>query len=406
MLSATRPSFTALLGTAVAALTVAAVAGPAPLAPYPDSAGPIVVVEGDAGRVRIVSPDGTSDVLLDGLVDPRGVALSPDGLLLVVAVAGAAPGQGILVGITSDGGTDVLLSELDFPDGVAFVDAGTLVFTTAGPSPINVFSGGQHRSLSDGFTGEPTGVAGVTWGAEPGAAIVTSEAAAFHFDPGTDEMFEITPPLSGGGHPAFSTALGLCVPESVENRVRCFPVDGGNPRVFIGLVQPAGVTIADDGGILVVSGPTGLTFVDTGNGAVVGTGGPLGGTGGVVALGDHAAQWLTATPTTTTEPEETTTTTEGEDTTTTTEVEETTTTTEAVEPEEDDEDEDAGILWWIVILLVLALAGVAAYLAARRRTPPPGSVGAAFEPADEPPPPDPGSPLPAPPRPPDDMPPA
>lgn len=326
-----------------------------PITPLPAGVGPIVVVEQNAGRVILVSPNGEVEVLLEGVSNPRGIALSPDGQTIAVVVAGTAPGEGSIVLVSPGEEPRRIIEGLDFLEGVAFLDDETLVFTGFTEQVITVVGtdGGDPRSTE--IAANPTGVVRVEQPGRTGMAVATWDQPAVLFDPATGQVTPITPPLAGGGHPALDPTLGLCVPELLLDRVSCFPVAGGDPVVFGRIDQPVGAAITGHG-LLLVSGPEGISVIDPSTGERLTVLEPFTNPAGLVVLGDDGEDWLTVGPV----PGTTTTTSAGTTTTSTT-----TTTVPAVPPASGTDDED-GIPWWPILAGFAAVVLAIAWIVRRR----------------------------------------
>ena len=267
--------------------------GPDALDPLPRGVGPLVIAEQGAGRITLVSSDGSKTILVDDLVNPRGVALSPDGSLIAVTVAGSSEGKGRIVTVGVDRTSTIIAKGLSYPEGIAFVDDDTLVFTSTIDQTINLI-GRDGSGLEVGATiaGQPVGVTLTQRRADRAVVVVPWQGPALRFDPATGDVSPITPPVSGAGHPRFHRRLGLCVPELLQDRVVCIPPDGGAQTVFPDIEDPVAIDITPDGRLVVVSGPEGLTVVDTRTGEHVAVLGPLRNAAGVQLLGGAGDDWV------------------------------------------------------------------------------------------------------------------
>ncbi|MGW7046883.1 SMP-30/gluconolactonase/LRE family protein [Streptomyces avermitilis] len=86
------------------------------------------------GRLIRLTPDGSADVLLDGLQFANGVVLAPDESYAVVAETGASRLVRVLVGGDRAGEHDVLADALPgFPDNLTTADDGLIWVALAGP---------------------------------------------------------------------------------------------------------------------------------------------------------------------------------------------------------------------------------------------------------------------------------
>ncbi len=290
-----------IASAAIAALAVVAVVGPAE-AQQLDS---VVVVDEGAGTVVYKLPDFGPVVIADGLVNPRGLAMSPDGTILVVVESGDAAGQGRLIGVQPNLEVSVLVDGLDFPEGVAFIDDTTLIVSTVADKTLSEYVLGDSRVQPImPLQSAPTGLAVIPVGPDggfPPVAVSTWNGLGLIFENGNITPF--TDLLDGGGHPAFSPDLGVCIPEFDQDWVSCWPFGGGQPQLVQGFDKPVGVAILPSG-LLAVSDSTGVHAVDPRDGTVLYTL-PFENPAAMVVPGDRDGLWKPALqpeqPTTTTE---------------------------------------------------------------------------------------------------------
>jgi len=375
---------------AVAALAVVAVVGPAEAQQF-DS---VVVVDEGAGTVTYAIPDFGPIVIADGLINPRGLAMSPDGTVLVVVESGDAAGQGRLIGIQSNLDVSVLVAGLDFPEGVVFIDDATLIVSSVADQTLSkyVLGDSQVQPIMP-LQSAPTGMVTLPVdpaGGFPPVAVSTWNGLGLILENG--DVTPFTEPLAGGGHPAFSPDLGVCFPEFDQDWVSCWPVNGGQPQLLQGFDGPVAVAILPSG-LVAVSDSTGVHIVDPRDGAVLFTI-PFENPGAMVVPGDRERLWLpamqtvaTSTTTSSTIASSTTTAAKGTDTSTATTSTaatgtESTGTAAAPTPSSTAAGQDgggsSGAWWWLVALIPLILA--LALLARRRGRPNPGAPSGEPEP--------------------------
>jgi len=273
---------------AIAALAVVAAIGPAEAQDF-DS---VVVVDQTAGTVTYTIPDFGPVVIADGLVNPRGLAMSPDGTIIVVAESGDGPGQGRLVGIEPNLDITVLIDGLNFPEGVVFIDDTTLIVSSVPDQTLSEYVLGD-TTMQPLITlqSPPTGMVALPTdptGGIPPLAVSTWNGLGLIFEDGNITPF--TEPLGGGGHPGFSPDIGVCFPEFDQNWVSCWPVGGGQPQLLEGFDQPVGVAILPSG-LLAVSDSTGVHIVDPRDGSVLFTA-PFENPAAMVVPGDRDRAWL------------------------------------------------------------------------------------------------------------------
>jgi len=364
---------------AIAALAVVAAIGPAEAQDF-DS---VVVVDQAAGTVTYTITGFGPVVIADGLVNPRGLAMSPDGAIIVVAESGDGPGQGRLVGIEPNLDLTVLVDGLNFPEGVVFIDDTTMIVSSVPDQTLSEYVLGDTttqtlitlQSPPTGMVTLPVGPAG----GFPPVAVSTWNGLGLIFDEGNITPF--TEPLGGGGHPGFDPDLGVCFPEFDQDWVSCWPVDGGQPQLLQGFNHPVGVAILPSG-LLAVADSTGVHSVDPRDGSVLFTA-PFENQAAMVVPGDRDRVWIpalqtdTTTSTTSSSTTSTTTGTDTSDATTSTTATgtESTGATAAPAPSStavgQDSGGSSGAWWWLVALIPLLLA--LALLARRRGRPNPAT---------------------------------
>jgi len=266
---------------------------------------PVMVVDQEAGTVTYVTADSVSVPIVADLTNPRGLALSPDGSLLVVVEAGDASGEGTLVGVTPDRTARPLAGGLDFPEGVAFLDDDTLLYTTFGDQGVWELDlrDGEARRLAQ-LASAPTGMVVFSTGEgtppQQLLAVATWNGFGLLFDLESGGFAPFTDALAGGGHPDFAPESGVCIPEYEANRVSCWPLDGAPPTLVEGFDGPVGVVLLPNG-LLAVSDATGVHVVHPVDGTLLYTL-PFENPAAMVIPGERGARWLppAAPPSTTT----------------------------------------------------------------------------------------------------------
>jgi sugar lactone lactonase YvrE len=204
-----------------------------------------------AVSVYRVSPDGSREAFVEGIVNATGLAVSPDGVLHV-----SSRYDGVVYRIADDGRPERLASNLGVACGLAFAPDGSLF--------VGDRSGTVHRVIGGGARVE-------TFAALP------PSVAAFHLAVGPDECLYVTGPTlathdalhrfdSSGRHETLDTTFGrpqglafdrhgvLHVVEALAGASAVYRLDAGAPRRPVvsgpGLV---GVAFAADGTLLVAT---------------------------------------------------------------------------------------------------------------------------------------------------------
>lgn len=205
-------------------------------------------IASDDGRLLVTTSAGalcefdpaasTSTVLAEGLAEPRGVALRPDGDILV-----AEAGAGLLVEIGPDGARRTLLADLDRPADVAVAADGTAWVSEEGAGALRgVGLGGDPVDGIDGLA-LPQGVA------TDGETIYVAEVGArrlISWRPGTAPV-----------------TIATDLPVGADGASK--PILGGLPELIPGPVAPlAGLAAAGAKLVLAADGEGSVTILEAG----------------------------------------------------------------------------------------------------------------------------------------------
>jgi hypothetical protein len=270
--------------------------GGEPLPPLPGGVGPLLIAESDMDRVLLIHPDGSKEVVLGGVPNPRGLGLSPDGVTLAVAAAGRAPGQGAVILVRADRQVTTVIDGLDHPEDVAFYGDDTLVFTGFTDGTINVIGVDGDGLRSIPIAGQPTGITYVEFfpvgwgmaGARNTMIVATWDQGLFDYDPATDEITDRGWSRERLAHLNEAAFWNLCVPSTSTDEVGCLTGDlGGTYRVK----EPVDVAGTRNPPVMLFTGSEGLTIFD---GYRYDQLGPLAHPAGLVILWRTAEEWLHA----------------------------------------------------------------------------------------------------------------
>lgn len=255
----------AIRAIAVAAAAVVALILPAS-AQTPDIEALLVVEQGE-GRLTRQQLDGATEVLADGLRDPRGVAVAPDGKIYVTEGTG-----GRVLQIRPGKKPKSVADDLDGPEGITATEAGLYVTTFNDGRLLRIGAGGKITEIARGLDG-PAGV-----------AVMDSRIIVAEFQRGTLlELPADAERASRGAARVIATRLGnpdliaagpdgnVYVADFRGRLLRVDP-DTGRVRVLVrGAGQPVGVGIVPlrEGGFAVaVTSGNSVGLVDPSSGEV------------------------------------------------------------------------------------------------------------------------------------------